>query len=116
VDASYPARRAFWLWVATIAADLVRRLVTTTGGGELVVTLLVLVVGGFVALHFRGGSAWAQIALTVLAGLVIFLTVIAVPGTVALLAPSPASGLVALVASAVVVGCGVGTLKNAWST
>lgn len=48
VRASYPARRAFWLWVATIAADVVRRLVTTTGGGELVVALLVVAFGGFV--------------------------------------------------------------------
>ncbi|WP_328304749.1 hypothetical protein [Actinomycetospora sp. NBC_00405] len=116
VGASYPARRAFRLSVATIAADAVRRLVTTTGGGELVVTLLIVLVGGFVALHFRGGAAWAQLALTVLAGLVMLSTVIALPGTVALLAPSPASGLVALVAGAVVVVCGVGTLKNAWST
>ncbi len=115
-------QRAFLLWVAVIAVNILGTIAQTFVGLSADVGAAVgvggAVVGGLIgvyfALQFRGGRNWARIVLTVLTGLALLGSLFGLLGAFVLLALAPAAAVLALVVSvAVIAGCVV-ALVLAW--
>jgi hypothetical protein len=121
-DIPQTVQRAFLLWVAIIAVNILGVVVSTVGIGDVFsgVGIFFAVLGGaigvFLALHFRGRRQWARIVLTVLTGLAMLSSIFTLFGALVLLAFSPLYGIVELAVSAVFLAGGTVALINAWSS
>jgi hypothetical protein len=120
-DIPAPVQRAFQLWLAIIAVNVLGVVVTTIGVGDyvsgvgIVFALIGAAIGVFLALHFRGQRQWARLVLTVLTGLAMLSSLFALFGAFVLLAFAPVYGIVELAVTVVFLAGGTLALINAWN-